>query len=898
MTTLKDEGNAFYKRGEFAAALSKYLAARQVEPLSPIFPFNAAAAALELGRYEEAVAYATEARDKSGDAEYRAKCEARLEKAQRLSAQTLVARAAPLDGEALVAPCAMGAWYDYMCVGTETSFSLATLQLTAIERSRAAPRVSCLPDKELVRVLQAGGELKLLFAACSDPRHVLETVCDLSQRVGLMQAKATGEDARGATQRGFIVKDPVEIPPNLVIKNGPLRVTLVVNDILPECTARAVLLIVLARAVGFVRSGVAESEQALREAFGENLQIWPEFFDSLLFMVWLAFNLEPLQHRAYVSCLRFLRSEESWKKPNVLLAGLAVGKSMQPHWNAVFDGWLRNAELVTVESVSRRVAVAGSVPMSAAGQHLMDRLDEKEKALKQRQEEMGPQEDEMLTQTVEMLRQSPDTFAKLLNGLQEPGDPLEDKEAMVRVIAARCLENAKGGAEGSMSKEGKRKWMRKHWSKHLAYNERYPGCLIPYAVAHEGFPDPYKGHKLNSSMLPLDPTFGGCFEEASTHAEDLTCFQFPVLTPKLEPTSAFMLLAAGWCVFGVCLPSWLSVEYAFECDNMLSLPQRSLSAQSFDRIHCSNVPDYVSVLNTVVALDSIANDGCVMCSDILAAIPLFMRHEEETGKNLVEAYFYSCGRLTHASLSAFGWTLYIAEDMTFFLRRDAKLSLSASEWRRFLDDLLLFFCFPVIRPLDARMTPSVTLGSVYAAIQRARLPLHWSEQFLDSLSGGSLSTAVDAPRALVESPGRVAGHKTSLYDLIWLQTEAKMLDFRGLRLAVVTFVCTRDCVVTSIAEPDLRCVLFVSPKDESAFERQLKRSFDAAVKACAHPIHVLSSNLSAKYGSGRVRLSFSIPLSIAETLRDGRVCYCMPSFGTIFVGEAFSSFRPQSEVEK
>jgi hypothetical protein len=464
---------------------------------------------------------------------------------------------------------------------------------------------------------------------------------------------------------------------------------------------------------------------------------------------------------------------------------------------------------------------------------------------------------------------------------------------MLRVIATRCLENAKGGAEGSMSKEGKRKWMRKHWGEHLAYNESFPGCLIPYALAHEGFPDPWKSHKLNSSMLPLDPTFGGCFEEATVHAEDLTCFQFPVLTPKLTPTQSFMLLASGWCVFGVCLPSWLSVEYVFECDNMLGLPERSLSVKLFDRIHCSNVPDYVSVLNTVVALDSIADEGCIIWMDILAAIPLFMQHEEETGKNLVEAYFYSSGRLTHASLSAFGWSLCIADDMTFFLRRDAKkVSLSANEWRRFLDDLLLFYCFPVIRALDAHMTPSVTLGSVYAAIQMARVPLHWSEQFLDSLSSGSLSTAVAAPKALVESPGRVTGKQTT-YSLSWLQTEARMLDFRGPRLTLVTFVCTRDCVVTSIAEPDLRCVLFVSPKDEIAFERQLKRSFDAAVKACAHQIHVLSNHLSAEYGSGRVRLTFSIPLSVAETLRDGRVCYCMPSFGTVFVSDSFSSFRQQ-----
>jgi hypothetical protein len=427
MTTLKDEGNACYKRGEFAEALGKYLAAREVEPLSPVLPFNAAAAALELGRYGEAVTYASETRDKSSDAEYRAKCEARLEKARRLSAQTLLARAAPVDGEALVAPCAMGAWYDYMCVGTETSFSLATLQLTAMERSRVAPRASCLPDKELARLLAEGGELKLLFAACSDPRHVLETVCDLSQRVGTMQAKATGEDTRVATQRGFIVPDPVEIPPNLAVKNGPLRVRVVVNDILPECTARAVLLIVLARAVGLVRSGVAESEPALREAFGEKLQIWPEFFDSLLFMVWLALNLEPMQHRAYVSCLRFLRSEESWKKPNILLAGLTVGKSMQQHWNAVFDGWLRNAEVVTVESVSRRAPVAGNMHISAAGQHLMDRLDEKEKALKQRKEEMSPDEDGMLAQTVDMMRKAPEMFAKLMEGLKEPGDLLKTR---------------------------------------------------------------------------------------------------------------------------------------------------------------------------------------------------------------------------------------------------------------------------------------------------------------------------------------------------------------------------------------------------------------------------------------------------------------------------------------
>ncbi len=308
-------GNDLFKQRRFADALASYEQGLAIDQNNAVLLNNCAAVFIELGQYAAALGKANEALKVVVDEAYRPKIEAR-----RLRALQLLELASYPKFDYALTPAVFFPCFEYFPVGHDDPQELICLSVGEY----FLPDVKLLRDCLLEEDRGAPACIRVMLAASSDPRHILQTLSHIAGDVGSLCAPF------GMTKmpESFAFLRPkIDLEAGSRSFNGtPLHIEIFVNDIVPETLARTVMLIVLVRCCGL--AFVMEREEDIFIPYDYRI-VFPDlpksdhdpdstFLIALLYHLWCSINLAPPFHSAYVALLKFLL-QFSWEDSNHFL---------------------------------------------------------------------------------------------------------------------------------------------------------------------------------------------------------------------------------------------------------------------------------------------------------------------------------------------------------------------------------------------------------------------------------------------------------------------------------------------------------------------------------------------------------------------------------------------------
>ncbi len=205
-------------------------------------------ALLELGDVSRAKESTQRALDLSNDESYRAKCKARLAKCEFY--EQVLSSIDKLPGTSVAPEMWWGHCFEYVPVGHDTPIDMVTTK--PCEQCRSEP------TEELEIDFKQQLDYDCLLAASSDPRHTIETVSRMVERVCIENlARSNSKDASivpsakvSRTMKQYLngqIKERKAQAGDASDLGGDAVVNLhiAINDIVPEIIARQVMILVL-----------------------------------------------------------------------------------------------------------------------------------------------------------------------------------------------------------------------------------------------------------------------------------------------------------------------------------------------------------------------------------------------------------------------------------------------------------------------------------------------------------------------------------------------------------------------------------------------------------------------------------------------------------------------------
>jgi len=701
---------------------------------------------------------------------------------------------------------------------------------------------------------------KIIFAASSDPRHILETVTVVARDLWTILP--------GKKPPNLIQSKVGGLPNNRRAPTAPIELEIIVNDIVPEVMARSLLIIATVIISSIIKSAHSNGRSSgdlsklwdtldrnTKECLGAKFERYREvykrffhllkgkmkFFTACVWHFWSSINLAPPYYEAYKEILKYLLEGTSNWEAHPLLCQFEVSVDLRSKFAAIWEFWLNSADSLTMDTVWIKAQSPDFIPDNVAAQQ------SKFEGFFEQQAKIHPPEDhdETFEMCELMLKSNPGMVERMRSKLP-PNLRRATSDVIIPHIARLMMSTIEENVQFRSSEEAKN-WKEKNWGAHMKYQRKYPCCFLPV-----GFEDKYQNasnHRVNTSLFYQQHPESLVLETIQLNVE-LDFLNPPGYNSKYNPfeTSA-MHYIQYWETYFMLLHPKLRARIGFTNHDLNSPAMKTYLPA--DYVFLSNVPDYSNILN---ALPIYTGKTKELCFNVMIANGNWM---ELTNFDMVQAskvYLWSLSRLDDRRLSFFGWRHILLDRMELRFQaipeeESIGLNVSYEEFCEFLDDLFLLYAFPRYLSIESGDCYSaLSLGSIFSLAGAARVPFQWFYYLFDSLESEILKTKVPPPRKPAEKPGKARFSSPVSFNVSAFSLEASLLDPRR-EVKLNRYVSSKRISLFSRlyqSKADAK-IFFVHPDSMEKFESKYQNPTNPLESVYGNlKMHVFSSLISIR----------------------------------------------------